>query len=85
MALVYFGIAFNLQALSGNLFVNNALMGAMDVPGLIAMLFILPKLNRPLAGGILNIACGIFCIIAAFLVTGWKSSLFQFVVFMFQT
>ena len=70
MALVYYGISLSVQALSGNLYINNTLMGFVEVPGLIVAFLAVKYLSRPRSHGGLMILSGIFCLGAALLNEG---------------
>ena len=70
MSVVYYGTTFNLQSLSGNLFVNNALMGLVEIPGNLMVYLFVSLYNRPVSSGAIMISCGFFCLGAALLNTG---------------
>ena len=60
----------NVHALAGNIYLNNTLMGLVEIPGLILMYFGVKYLNRPVCHGGSVILCAIFCLAAALLQEG---------------
>ena len=70
VALVYYGISLSVQALSGDLYINNMLMGFVEVPGLFGAFLAVRYLSRPMSHGGLMILSGVFCLGAALLNEG---------------
>ena len=70
MAFVYYGISLSVQALSGNLFLNNTLMGLIEIPGYALAYLTVKYISRPLSHGGLMILSGVFCMAGALLSTG---------------
>ena len=68
--LIYYGMSLNVQSLAGNLYLNNALMGLVDVPGLLTAYLGAKYFSRPLWHGLTLISCAGFCLIAALLSNG---------------
>ena len=72
MALAYYGISLSVQALSGNLYVNNTVMGLVELPGYVLAYLAVKYINRPLSHGGFMVLSGIFILAGAFLSTGEK-------------
>ncbi|XP_078666051.1 organic cation transporter protein-like isoform X2 [Branchiostoma floridae x Branchiostoma belcheri] len=74
--LVYYGISLNTAALSGNLYLNFAISGLIEIPAYLISIFILDRFGRrwPLCG--LLLFGGIACIVAFFIPKhlGWMTT-----------
>ena len=62
--MVYYGLSFNVAALSGNLYVNNVINGAVELVAYILCVFLLDILGRRLMLSGLMITGGAVCIIS---------------------
>ena len=65
VALAYYGISLSVQTLSGNLYLNNTLMGFVEAPGLILSYLAVKYMSRPLSHGGFMLLSGIFIMVAA--------------------
>ena len=79
MAMAYYGISLSVQALSGNLYVNNTIMGLVEIPGYALAYLAVKYMSRPLAHGGFMLLSGIFILAGAFLSTGEFRSMNNFV------
>ncbi|XP_035669815.1 organic cation transporter protein-like [Branchiostoma floridae] len=75
-SLVYYGISLNTSALSGNVYLNFALSGFVEIPAYLISIYLLDKFGRRLPLCILLVFGGISCIVAFFIPKslGWLTT-----------
>ncbi|KAI8503342.1 hypothetical protein Bbelb_191630 [Branchiostoma belcheri] len=74
--LVYYGISLNLSALSGNVYLNFAISGLIEIPANLLPIFLLNKFGRRWPLCVLLLAGGVACIVAFFIPKhlGWMTT-----------
>ncbi|KAI8500561.1 hypothetical protein Bbelb_213790 [Branchiostoma belcheri] len=74
--LVYYGISLNLSALSGNVYLNFAISGLIEIPANLLPIFLLNKFGRRWPLCALLLAGGVACIVAFFIPKhlGWMTT-----------
>ncbi|XP_066270949.1 organic cation transporter protein-like [Branchiostoma lanceolatum] len=75
-SLVYYGISLNTSALSGNVYLNFALSGFVEIPAYLISIYLLDKFGRRWPLCILLVFGGVSCIVAFFIPKslGWLTT-----------
>ncbi|XP_019622641.1 PREDICTED: organic cation transporter protein-like [Branchiostoma belcheri] len=75
-SLVYYGISLNTSALSGNVYLNFAMSGLVEIPAYLGSIYLLNKFGRRWPLCILLVFGGISCIVAFFIPKslGWLTT-----------
>ena len=60
----------NVESLAGNVYLNNALMGFVEIPGLVMAYLAVKHFSRPISHGATAILSAVFCLAATLLDEG---------------
>ena len=63
VSLVYYGLTLNVAALSGDVYLNSFLTGAVEIPGNLLAMYCMDKIGRRITLGASFIICGVMCLL----------------------